>query len=168
MFDIVSCNIYLGRSVWTNPLFESFQCVFNICTADWNVLSWPCVFWVPQGASPCAVVAVTRAEVGGCGYETMLRTGCCELQARYETCEARRGMASVRVAVWLTNSGQAVSSVAESVMLSTLSVRVKISPRLNNSHQAFPTHTTTQSFSKWPHEHGHIYILTLDHILILL
>ena len=114
------------------------------------------------------MVAVTSAEVGGCGYETMLRTGCCELQARHETCEAKGGMASVRVAVWLTNSGQAVSSVAESVMLSTLAKSVKISPRLNISHQAFPTHIITQSSSKWPHEHGHLYFLTYDHILFLL
>lgn len=112
--------------MWTDPPL----CVDHVCAADCNALSWPCVFSVPQGASPCAVVAVTSAEVGGCGYESCWDRGVAS--SKRDAGHARRSVASVRVPVWLTISGQAVSSVAESVMLATLAKSVKISPRLNN------------------------------------
>lgn len=42
---------------------------------------------MPQGASPCAVVAVTSAEVGGCGYESHAEIGV--LRAPGETRDMR-------------------------------------------------------------------------------
>ena len=66
-----------------------------------------------------------ECEVGGCGYETHAENGVLRAPGETRDYETRRGMANVQVAVWLTNSGQAVSSVAEFVMLATHSMSVK-------------------------------------------